>query len=63
MYLGMLVALLGWLVWLGSVSPLCGPLVFFLMAQYWYIPVEEQAMAAKFGAQYMAYQRTVRRWI
>jgi protein-S-isoprenylcysteine O-methyltransferase Ste14 len=63
MYLGMLIALLG-LAWaLGSLSPLLGPLVFFGMAQFWYIPLEERALVRKFGDAYGDYQRAVRRWL
>ena len=47
---------------LGTLSPWLGPLGFYLLARTWYIPLEEQAMARKFGDAYMAYQRTVPRW-
>jgi protein-S-isoprenylcysteine O-methyltransferase Ste14 len=63
MYLGMLLALLG-LAWaLGSLSPWVGPLAFFILASRWYVPAEESAMAAKFGAAYAQYRRDVRRWL
>jgi protein-S-isoprenylcysteine O-methyltransferase Ste14 len=62
MYLGMLTALLGWAIVLGSLSPLAGPVTFFALANFWYIPWEEQAMARKFGAEYAKYWQTVPRW-
>lgn len=62
MYLGMLICLIGVAWLLGTLSPWLGPLGFYLLARTWYIPLEEQAMARKFGDAYMAYQRTVPRW-
>lgn len=62
MYLGMLIALLGLAATLGSASALAGPLVFFVLAQGYYVPVEERAMALKFGAAYDDYRRRVPRW-
>jgi protein-S-isoprenylcysteine O-methyltransferase Ste14 len=63
MYLGMVVALLGVACLLGSLSPFAGPVGFFVLANSWYIPLEEQAMSKKFGADYQQYQRTVPRWL
>jgi protein-S-isoprenylcysteine O-methyltransferase Ste14 len=63
MYLGMLIALIGLAVVLGTLSPFIGPLVFFALANFWYIPWEERAMAQKFGEAYAEYRRTVRRWL
>lgn len=63
MYLGMLCALLGVACVLGSISPIAGPVAFFALAQFWYIPIEEQAMTMKFGDKYMAYRRSVPRWL
>jgi protein-S-isoprenylcysteine O-methyltransferase Ste14 len=63
MYLGLLIVLIGVLVVLGTLSPLIGPLVFFGLANFWYIPWEERAMARKFGEAYAEYSKTVRRWL
>lgn len=63
MYLGFLLLLLGVAAIMGSGSPFVGPLAFALAAGLWYIPYEERAMRAKFGAAYEAYARRVRRWI
>lgn len=63
MYLGFLVTLAGtWFV-LGSASPLIALAGFWFLTNYWYIPVEEQAMLKKFGDTYIKYKSTVRRWI
>ncbi len=63
MYLGMLTALVGAASALGSLSPLVGPVGFFILAHYWYIPFEERAMSLKFSNEYMEYRRTVPRWL
>lgn len=63
MYLGMVVSLIGVACVLGSLSPLVGPLAFFVLANFWYIPFEERAMSMKFGSQYAEYQRAVPRWL
>ncbi|MEJ2118207.1 MAG: isoprenylcysteine carboxylmethyltransferase family protein, partial [Alphaproteobacteria bacterium] len=63
MYLGLLVTLIGLAVVFGTVSPLVGPLVFFALANFWYIPWEERAMATKFGEAYAESQKSVRRWL
>lgn len=63
MYLGMLTALAG-LAWLlGSLACWLPVAVFALLAQFWYIPLEERALSAKFGAQFEAYRRRVPRWL
>lgn len=63
MYLGMIVCLTGVACVLGSLSAMAGPLGFFILANYWYVPLEERAMAAKFGDQYHEYLRSVPRWL
>ncbi len=63
MYLGMLVCLIGVACVLGSLSPLVGPLGFFVLANFWYIPIEEKAMANKFADEYLDYKHTVPRWV
>jgi protein-S-isoprenylcysteine O-methyltransferase Ste14 len=63
MYLGLLLLLIGWAVWLGSVSPLVVPPVFVVVITLVQILPEEQALNRNFGGQYVAYRRTVARWI
>lgn len=63
MYLGMLLALAGVALALGTLSPWLLVLQFFVLAQCWYIPLEERKLAARFGRQYADYCRDVRRWL
>lgn len=63
MYLGFLLSLLGVAILLGAATAFGPVLMFFLVANSWYIPFEERAMTAKFGAAYEAYARTTPRWI
>lgn len=63
MYLGMLLGLIGWAVFLSN-----GPALIFLPAFVLYmnrfqIEPEERALAARFGADYASYQARVRRWV
>lgn len=62
MYLGFVISLAGLAFILGSVSPWALVVGFILVAHCWYIPVEERAMAAKFGADYEKYRRRTPRW-
>jgi protein-S-isoprenylcysteine O-methyltransferase Ste14 len=63
MYLGFVVALAA-LAWVsGALSPWFIVAGFFLLADRWYIPVEERAMSLRFGAEYEAYRNRTRRWI
>ena len=63
MYLGMLVVLLAWVALLSNVATLVVPLLFALYITRWQIVPEERALAGKFGAEYEAYRRSVRRWL
>jgi protein-S-isoprenylcysteine O-methyltransferase Ste14 len=63
MYLGFLLALVGWAVILAHALPFL-----FLPAYVGYmnrfqIAPEERMLAAKFGRDYEAYRRSVRRWL
>ena len=62
MYLGMLTALIGVALVMGTACVLIGPVVFFALAQCWYIPAEERALAGKFGEEYLGYRKDVPRW-
>ena len=53
MYLGLLLLLIGWAVWLGSVSPwLVLPLFVIVLTVVQIIP-EEQALGKRFGEPYL----------
>ncbi|MGO1118327.1 methyltransferase family protein [Rhodovibrionaceae bacterium A322] len=62
-YLGFALALLGGVLLSGSLSALLGPLLFWFVADRWYIPFEEDRLRANFGADYDSYCRQVRRWL
>lgn len=62
-YLGMLLFLSGLAVLLGSAVVWFGPLIFFLAANFWYIPHEEEKAAEHFGGPYLDYKKKVRRWL
>jgi protein-S-isoprenylcysteine O-methyltransferase Ste14 len=63
MYLGFLLALAGWAVYLSNVAAaLLLPAFVGYMTQYQIKP-EERALRAKFGAQFVQYMSRVRRWL
>jgi protein-S-isoprenylcysteine O-methyltransferase Ste14 len=62
MYLGFAVALAGVALVLGSASPWLAWLGFVVLTDRWYIRFEEAALQARFGDEYAAYRRQVRRW-
>jgi protein-S-isoprenylcysteine O-methyltransferase Ste14 len=63
MYLGMLIWLLGLAVLFGSLTAFLFPLLFFLLANFFIIPIEEKSMQERFGLLYAGYKQKVRRWL
>lgn len=63
MYLGMLVVLIAWMAWLSNAGTIVIPALFALYITRWQIVPEERALAEKFGAEYAAYCKAVRRWV
>ncbi|MFY9317283.1 MAG: isoprenylcysteine carboxylmethyltransferase family protein [Burkholderiales bacterium] len=63
MYVGLLIVLAGWFIYLGAVSAIAGPIAFVLYIQRFQIIPEERALAAKFGDEYRAYMAKVPRWL
>lgn len=63
MYLGMACLLGGWTAYLWSPWALLGPVLFIAYITRFQITPEERTMAAKFGDEFEAYRRRVRRWI
>ncbi|MBS0662942.1 MAG: isoprenylcysteine carboxylmethyltransferase family protein [Verrucomicrobia bacterium] len=63
MYLGLLLVLLGWSVWLGNPATLFFPVLFVAHMNRFQIGPEERALTARFGAAFTAYQSRVRRWL
>lgn len=62
MYLGLLLALLGWAIFLANLAALAGLPAFVAWINRFQIGPEERALAAKFGPVYTAYCGCVRRW-
>lgn len=63
MYLGLLVILSGWALYLGSLSPLLVlPLFVWVLTTQQIMP-EEAVLAEKFGQAYQDYRSRVRRWV
>ncbi len=63
MYLGMVLILLGVSICAGSLTAFISPIVFFLVSEYRFIPLEESVMESVFGKAYLEYKRRVRRWL
>jgi len=63
MYLGLLLALVGWSVYLANwVSALLLPAFVAYMNRFQIQP-EEQALSERFAPEYLAYAKAVRRWL
>lgn len=63
MYLGFLTILLGTAIGLGNIVSLLPVVMFFCLANFWYIPFEEAACLETFGSDYECYRKRVRRWL
>jgi protein-S-isoprenylcysteine O-methyltransferase Ste14 len=62
MYLGFLLALLAWAVFLANVLTLLPVVAFVAYMNRFQITPEERALVAMFGTEYDAYKQRVRRW-
>ena len=63
MYLGLLLALLGWAAWLSHLLALSLLPLFVLYINRFQIEPEERALSVKFGGQFREYRGAVRRWL
>lgn len=63
MYLGFLLVLAGWGVFLSHAAPFLLLPVFVAYMNRFQIVPEERALSAKFGDEYVGYMRAVRRWL
>jgi protein-S-isoprenylcysteine O-methyltransferase Ste14 len=63
MYLGMLLVLLGWAVFLANILALVFPIAFVVLMNRLQILPEERALTAVFGSKFADYQSRVRRWL
>jgi protein-S-isoprenylcysteine O-methyltransferase Ste14 len=63
MYLGMLLCLIAWSVYLGSLFSLAFSILFVCYMTKFQILPEERILKEKFGKEYIEYTQRVRRWI
>ena len=63
MYLGMMSILLGFAISQGSLIPFVFPVIFIIIMEKRFIPLEEKNLEKKFDNQYIDYKKRVRRWI
>jgi protein-S-isoprenylcysteine O-methyltransferase Ste14 len=63
MYVGALLALAGWAVFLSNALPFFFLPAFVMYMNRFQISPEERVLSAKFGAEYETYKRAVRRWL
>lgn len=63
MYLGFLVALIGWAVWLAAPWALLGPVAYVAWMTRFQILPEERALNEHFGDDFRDYCRRTRRWV
>lgn len=63
MYVGMLLILIAFVMWLGAPSPFVTVGAFFLSIDRFQIRAEEHVLGLKFGQNYQEYMRRVPRWL
>ena len=63
MYLGLLLVLVAWAIFLSSAWALLGAAGFVLYMNHFQIAPEERALSKLFGSQYASYKARVRRWL
>jgi protein-S-isoprenylcysteine O-methyltransferase Ste14 len=63
MYLGMVLVLFAWAVYLSSILSLAGPAFFALYITRFQIVPEERVLDGLFGPSFVEYKKRVRRWL
>lgn len=63
MYVGVLVALVGLALWVGTLALYMTVLIVFLLFNCVHIPCEERMLRESFGEPYLTYSNAVRRWL
>jgi protein-S-isoprenylcysteine O-methyltransferase Ste14 len=63
MYVGFLLVLTAWAIFLAHVLPFLFLPVFVAYMNRFQISPEERALSAKFGDEYEAYKESTRRWL
>ena len=62
-YLGMVLILLGVDVLLGTLVTFIFPIIFIIIINKLFIPIEENNLHRKFGNKHLEYKKRVRKWI
>lgn len=62
-YLGLLVILTGYVLWLGALSPVPLPVLFFAVLTRRFVEPEEDRLRQAFGAEAQRYLNGTRRWM
>lgn len=63
MYLGMTLFITGISILLENIICLSAPVIFFLIINFYYIPVEEKLLEEVFGERFSDYKKRVGKWI
>ena len=63
MYLGILIAMFGLAIVIGTLTAYAAVIVYFLFVNFVSIPYEEEKMERQFGEAFRDYKSRVRRWI
>lgn len=63
MYLGLLVMLMGWAIYLVNVWAMLGPVIFAVFITRFQVKPEERILSSLFGKEYAEYSSKVRRWL
>ncbi len=63
MYVGMVSILLGTALICGTVLTLLYPVIFIMLMEMLFIPIEEKNLTQQFGEKYHQYKKRTRRWI
>ena len=63
MYLGMAIVLLGWAIYLAHPLSLLGIACFIAYLNRFQIAPEERVLERRFGAEFLAFRESVRRWL
>ena len=63
MYVGLLIMLFGFAVWLGGLTSFLVLPLFYVLITQMQIKPEERFLLEKFGSEYQTYKDSVRRWL
>jgi protein-S-isoprenylcysteine O-methyltransferase Ste14 len=63
MYVGLLIMLFGFAIWLGSLTPFLVLPLFYIVITAMQIKPEERFLLKKFGKEYQTYKDSVKRWL